>query len=336
MVHLALIGAWHVHTKGFVEDALKTGLAQLEVVWDDDEKRGRAFAEEFDVPFESNLEKLLSNPEIDAVMVECATTRHKEVIIQAADAKKHIFTDKALALSVDECLEIKEAIEKHKVKFMISLESKTIGAYRYAKQLIDNGQLGRVTSAYFRRAHQAALDETMLPSYWFDAAETGGGVTLDLGCHGLYLLPYFCGVPKKITCLMNELYGTGNDENSTTLIEFEDGAIGTAHTSFVASRLDNTLEIIGTEGSLVITGRNQSTFRVWLQSKHVPGHENLEPVPLEQLLLDEEMPSAQFIRLIVSNDSQSIQDFDIDAAISLTRLIECAYTAAKEERTITY
>jgi predicted dehydrogenase len=334
MVQFALLGVWHVHTRGFLEDALKTGLAELKVVWDDDEERGRAFASHFGVPFASDLEEVLKRTDIDAVMVECATTKHKEVIIKAANAQKHIFTDKALALTVQDCMEIKQAIEETGVKFMVSLESKTIGAYRFAKTLVDQGKLGRVTSAYFRRVHQAALDKDMLPSYWFDKDQTGGGVTLDLGCHGLYLLPHFCGVPKKVTCIMNELYGTGSDENSTTIIEFENGAIGTSHTSFVASGLDNLLEIIGTEGSLVITGTNVDNFRVLLQSKHVNGHETLMPVEIESLPEDAESPSAQFIRLVSTNHVENQTEFDMEAAIQLTRLIECAYQSARESKTL--
>ena len=95
MVNLALIGAWHVHTKEFVKEALKTGIAELKVVWDDNETRGKAFAKEFGVPFEKDLDKVLSGKDVDAVLVECATTKHKEVIIKAVNAKKHIFTDKA-------------------------------------------------------------------------------------------------------------------------------------------------------------------------------------------------------------------------------------------------
>ncbi|MCP8970426.1 Gfo/Idh/MocA family protein [Ectobacillus ponti] len=336
MVHLALLGAWHVHTEGFVEEALATGLAELCVVWDEDEGRGKAFAKRFGVPFEGSLDKALHDYHAEAVMVECATTRHTEVILQAAAAGKHIFTDKALALTVAECLQIQEAVEANNVKFAVSLESKGIGAYRYAKQLVDEGKLGTVTSAYFRRVHQAALDRNMLPAYWFHTDETGGGVTLDLGCHGLYLLPYFCGQPKQVTCIMNELYGTGGDENSTTVMEFETGAIGTSHTSFVAYRLDNLLEIVGTEGILVISGTSDSGFRVLLQSKHVPGHEELQPVSSTSLLPDEDMPSAQFIKWVASQTEDSLPDFDIEAAIGLTRLIRCAYQSAREQRTVPY
>ena len=334
MVTVALLGAWHVHAEGFVKEALKTEAAQLKVVWDDDHARGFAFAQKSGVPFEADLDKVLADPVVDAVFVECATTKHKEVILKAATAKKHIFSDKALALTVDDCLEIKEAVEKNMVHFMVSMESKTIGAYRYAKQLVDEGKLGRVTSVYFRRVHQAALEKDMLPHYWFNSAETGGGVTLDLGCHGLYMLPYFCGTPKKVTSLMNQLYGTGSDENSTTVIEFEGGAIGTAHTSFVGSQLDNMLEIIGTEGILVVLGAKN--FKVFLQSKHVSGHEQLTLVETEQLPKDEEIPSAQFVRFLESKHPQDLQEYSINDAINLTRLIECAYESARDAKTVLY
>ncbi|WP_280770801.1 Gfo/Idh/MocA family protein [Salipaludibacillus daqingensis] len=336
MVNLALIGAWHVHTEGFVEDALLTGVAKLKVVWDDDEARGKAFAKRFGVPFEKDLDTVLNDKEVDAVIVECATTTHTDIIIQCANAKKDIFSDKALALTVEDCKKIEAAVDKNHVTFAVSLESKVIGAYRYAKQLVDEGTIGKISAMYFRRAHQAALNKNMLPSYWFDASQTGGGATLDLGCHGLYLLPYFCGTPKKVTCLMNEIYGTGSDENSTTVIEFEDGAIGTAHTSFVASQLGNVFEIIGTEGTILIFGESDDNFKVWLQSKQLPGHEELTLIPREDVPDSEAMPSAQFVRFISSKEEGDLAEFDMNAAISLTRLIECAYESSREGKTVLY
>jgi predicted dehydrogenase len=335
MVKVALLGTWHVHTEWFIKEMLNSGLAELTMVWDDNKERGKNFSDRLGVPFENSLEKVLSREDVEAVIVECATTRHKEMIVKAANAGKHIFSDKALTLNSVDCMEIKRAIEDNRVKFLLSLESKIIGSYQYAKKLVEKGKLGRVTSAYFRRAHQAALDKDMLPSYWFNTEETGGGVTLDLGCHGLYLLPQFCGKPKQVTCLMNELYNTGSDENSTTVIEFENGAIGTSHTSFVAYRMDNLLEIIGTEGSIIISGTDEDNFRVFLQSKNVPGHENLMSVPKEELPKDDEYPIVQFVRMIEAGEN-AVRGFDMDTAIMLTRLIECAYESAKEKKTVQY
>ncbi len=334
MVKLALLSAWHVHTNWFLEKLQESGLGRVTVVWDDDVSRGTEIAAKLGVPFEADLDQALSY-DVEGVMVECATAKHKEVIVKAAKAGKHIFSDKALALSVKDCLEIKKAVEEHHVKLLLSLESKLIGAYQYATDLVKSGKLGRVTSAYFRRAHQAALDPEMLPAYWFDTAQTGGGVTLDLGCHGFYLLPQLCGKPKHVTCLMNQLYHTGSDENSTTVIEFENGVIGTSHTSFVSYQMDNLLEVVGTEGILVISGTGEENFRVLLQSKHLPGHEKLQPVPVEELPQDDEFPIIKFVKLIASGE-ESVPGYDMETAIMLTRLIECAYESAQTGRTIQY
>jgi predicted dehydrogenase len=334
MVSIAVLSAWHVHTYQFIDKLHESGQGRVVCVWDDDEKRGRVCAEKYGVPFEPRLEAVLARKDVEAVMVECATTRHRDIIIQAANAKKHVFSDKALALKVADCLKIQQAIETNGVKFLISMEAKINGPYRYAKKLIDEGKLGRVTSAYFRRDHGDAL-QRFLPAYWYDPAQTGGGATLDLGCHGLYLLHEFCGKPKKVTSLMNELYGTGSDENSTTVIEFEGGAIGTAHTSFVCYKMDNLLEIIGTEGVIIVSGFEPENYRVLLQSKHIPGYEELSPVPLSDVDPDDEFPIVKFARLVQSGDTK-FDSYDIDKAISLTRLIECAYESAKTGKAVTY
>jgi predicted dehydrogenase len=334
MVKLAVLGTWHVHTYQFIERLHESGQGKIVIVWDDDQKRGNKCAQKFNVPFEEDIDKVLDRNDIDGVMVECATTQHMKVILKAANAKKHIFSDKTLAPTTEECIKIKEVIESKKIKFVLSMEAKIAGPYRFAKKLVDEGKLGRVTSAYFRRDHGAAF-ERFLPDYWYDPAQTGGGVTLDLGCHGFYLLPQYCGRPKKVTNLMNELYGTGSDENSTTIIEFENGALGTAHTSFVCSKMDNMLEIIGTGGILVVTGTKPTNYRMFLQSNHLPQYKELTPVPREEYGPDDEFPIVKFARLIQSQDN-SIDSYDLDKAITLARLIECTYESAKTGKVVLF
>ena len=331
MVRFALLSGWHVHTGWFAGELLKSGLGQFAVVWDEDEKRGRAYAQQFGADYTSSLEEALAREDVDAVMVECPTTRHREVIVAVAQAGKHIFTDKALALTQEDSQAIREAVEAAGVKLAVSMEAKSTAPYRYLRQLIQEGKLGRVTSGYFRRAHGAALDPNMLPAYWFDKSQTGGGVTLDLGCHGLYLLPWLCGEPVRVTSRMGELYGTGSDEISSTILEFDSGAMGTAFTSFVCGKMENLLEILGTEGMAVITGTDPGNYRMLLQSDHLPGFETLSPV--EQEWQDAEYPIVQFARLVESEE-KSLPDFDLDAGCQLTRIIEGAYRSAAQGCTV--
>ena len=335
MLKIALLSAWHVHTRWFVKGLEDSGEGHICVVWDEDVARGQKMADDLGVPFVADLDQVLAMENVEAVMVECATTKHTEIILKAAAAKKHIFCDKALALKSADTKAIREAVEANGVKFMLSLESKIIGCYNYATNMVKSGKLGRITAVYFRRAHMAALTN-MLPDYWFDTEQTGGGVTLDLGCHGFYMLPQLCGRPKTVSCRMQELYGTGADESSTTIIEFENGCIGTAHTSFVSYKMDNLLEIIGTEGILVVSGEpNDANFVVLLQCANIPGYEKKTAVPLSEIPQDDPLPIVQFARMVKGNES-SVPGYDMDVAETLTRIIECAYESAATGKTVDF
>lgn len=68
----------------------------------------------------------------------------------------------------------------------------------------------------------------------------------------------------------------------------------------------------------------------------MPGPGNLTPVPNEDILPFAEDPSAQFVRLVASDTEESIPEFDMDTAIMLTRLIECAYESAREQKAVLY
>lgn len=327
MLQFGLLSAWHVHAKDFVTALLQSGLAQVPVVWDDDVARGEAFAEEIGATFEPDLDRVLERTDIQGVLVECRTGLHRAVICKAAAAKKHIFTDKELALTVEDCLAIQRAVEENGVKFAISLESKAIGPYRYARELVEQGMIGAVHAAYFRRAHQAALDRDMLPAYWYDPAQTGGGATLDLGCHGFYMLMDLLGKPARVRCAMHDLYESGFDDISTAVIEFENGAIGTAHTSFVAQRTGNLFEIIGTRGQIVIAGSHPDDFHMLIESDKMPGYERLRAV--DALPPNAELPIVSFARMVGNNVIQELPEYSLDTAVALTRVIDGAYRAAQ-------
>ena len=331
---VALISAWHVHTKKFMARLLAKNV-ECVYVWDFDEARGQQAAHDYQATFEADYRVILADEQIDAVIVEAPTTMHKELIILAAQAKKHIFSEKVLALTTQDCLEIEQAIRTNDVKFMISLESLANNAYHYALQLVHEGVLGEVTSTYFRRSHGAVI-QNHLPSYWFDVSQSGGGVTLDLGSHGFTLLPLICGQPKSVSCIMNETWGSGVDERSTTVIEFTSGAIGTATTSFLASTLDNYLEIIGTQGSLQIVGNEHEPQAIFIQSNVKAEYQRKTLISSEGISKLTDYPIELFVDLVNNSDKKEFPYYDLEAAKTLTRLVECAYESARTGQTVIY
>ena len=96
MLNAAMLSKWHVHAPGYANMLKSSGKVDIKAVWDDDTARGSAWAKELGAEFEPDLAKLLARDDIEAVFCDAPTTAHKDIIIAAAKAGKHIFTEKAL------------------------------------------------------------------------------------------------------------------------------------------------------------------------------------------------------------------------------------------------
>src|SRR5699024_10464825 len=153
MIRVALLSRWHVHADDYAKQIKENVHLTIEMVWDEDQTRGDNWAHELGVPFEEDLDTIMSNPSIDAVVVNTPTTMHKNVIMKSAVNKKHIFTEKVLALTVEDCEEIYAAIEASGVQLMVSLPRLTESDYVHAEQTIKKGLLGKLTMIRCRLAH---------------------------------------------------------------------------------------------------------------------------------------------------------------------------------------
>ena len=132
---IAVIGAWHVHTQEYAQAILKNPQAQLACLWDDDQARGQAMAQTLGVPFQPDLEAIWADSSIQGIQVTTATNQHKEVLLAAAKAGKHIFTEKVLALTNEDAREIAQAVKDSGVKFTISYPHKTQPPIKAASRL---------------------------------------------------------------------------------------------------------------------------------------------------------------------------------------------------------
>jgi len=332
-VRLALVGSWHVHTKSFIEKIEKQSAGKVEwiAVWDHDAVRGKEMAKILGVPYESNYQKILDNENIDAVMIEAETNLHKDLIIRAANAKKHVFTDKVVTPTVKDGLKVKKAIEENGVKLVVSHESIPIASYQYAKKLVDDGSLGDIVAINFRRAHGMAKTD-FLPDSWYDKDVAGGGALIDLGVHGMSMLTYLAGTPKKVSAYMQNWTGREVEDSATIMLEFENGAIGTAHTNMVTSIMENSLEVIGTDGILVVLGKEGSES-VYLNSMHISGMEKgMNLIERSEYNTDDVYPINMFIDFVLdeSNTNQYLPGLDIDTALTVVGISEAAYKSVKK------
>jgi predicted dehydrogenase len=334
-VRMALVGAWHVHTNGFLNRISQMNPGQVEwvAVWDQDAARGRQFAERLGVPYEADYEKVLNDPRVDAVMIEAETHLHKDLIIRAARAKKHVFTDKILTARVEDGLKIKDAIERSGIKFVISHESMPVGAYQFARRLVENGSLGDIVSVHFRRAHGMAKSNT-LPASWWDPAVAGGGALIDLGVHGMGLLAYLAGAPVRVSASMRHRTKRAVEDTATIMVDFENGAIGTAHTNMVTNIQENLLEVVGTDGMLVVVGTDGKDT-VYLNSRHIPERaKGMTVVAPSEYAADGKYPINKFVDFVRdrSNTAQYLAGtgLDMETALRVVAISEAAYESVRQ------
>lgn len=274
---LALLSFWHVHAADYTQDAADHPNAEIVAVWDDDESRGRAGAERFGLAFEPDLASVLANPEIDGVIVTTATAAHVDVIPAAARASKHVFTEKVLAPTLREALDIVRVIEASGVTGWVVLNRLEQPWTRAAERLLADGVIGRVTSARVRVAHDGLLPgergpHGWLPARFVDPAESAGGALIDLGAHPLYLTRRFLGMPRWVSAQASHVTGHEGDDNAVVIMQTERGGLGVAETGFVSRGRRFEFEISGTDGAIAFEDGNDSLdwIRPGIGHEHVP------------------------------------------------------------------
>ncbi len=313
MVKILMLSKWHVHARDYAKTVQAQPDAKITCVWDDDVKRGEEWAKELGSAFEPDLDKALARTDVDAVVVDTPTTDHPYVMLKAAKAKKHIFTEKALATTVADCKEIAKAVEENGIKFCISFPRLTWPLAQLCKKAIDDGLLGNIHFMRMRVAHDGA-SRAWLPDYWYDAKKAGGGAMMDLGCHPMYMASYLLGKPARVASIFNNTCAPGGvDDNAVSVVEFENKAIAVLETSFIAPHHGESFELLGSLGAIVqvdgkIKMRTSQLKDGWFTPDRLP----------------EQQPSA-IRQWLDSIEKGTPSPFGLDKAIALTELLENAY-----------
>jgi len=323
-----MVSFWHVHARDYAIQATAHPDTEIVAAWDEVSDRGRVAAEALGVRFYERLEDLLAEPDIDAVIVDTPTNVHRDIIIASVQAGKHIFTEKVLAPTLYECNEILTAVEQAGVKLTVSLPRLNAGYTQAIKQIIDQKQLGELTLVRTRLSHNGAVRTTenpngWLPEHFFDLEQCAGGALIDLGCHPMYLVRLFLGLPESISATYGYITGREVEDNAVALLYYPEGAIGVVEAGFVNRFSPFTIEVHGTEGSLLYgTPDEKLQIRSTLLGKEGSEKWNI------QANLPAGRPSA-FEQWVTHIQQGTIASENIQMAIDLTRLMEAANLSAK-------
>jgi predicted dehydrogenase len=248
-VKVGLIGS------GFVADlhaAAARMVPDLELVAVASPSPGKAkhFAQERGIPraFE-DYRDLLALPEISLVTLALPNHLHAQAALHAAAAGKHIACEKPLCRTLEEADAMIDGCRKAGVLLMYAEELCFAPKYVRAKQLVDEGALGKVFLVKQSEEHFGPH----MPWFW-DVNLSGGGVLLDMGCHSIEFARWVLGKPKvkSVFASMNtHVHGdkTRGEDHSLCLVEYEGGQVGLAENSWAKQGgVDDRCEIYGSGG----------------------------------------------------------------------------------------
>lgn len=261
-VRIGLIGAGGIagaHVAGYLRNPdTITFAAVADPVRENAEKR----AGDTGAVIYADYREMLADADIDAVDICLPHHLHKDAIVAAARAGKHILCEKPLCLNPEEAREVSEAVEAAGVTLMCAHNQLFLPAVAKAKELIESGTLGRVYEVRTTDSFYNDFDPSTM-GWRAHAATSGGGELIDTGYHPTYLLLHLAGgSPVEVTAMVatHRLTFMEGEDSATVLVRFDNGVIGTVVTSWAYEAADSTerFSAVGELGSLTSDGTTLS------------------------------------------------------------------------------
>ena len=209
-----------------------------------------AFAQKFGIPRAyTDYRQMLALGDLDMVVIGAPNHLHCQMTLEAAAAGKHVVCEKPLCLNLAEADRMIAACRDAKVKLMYAEELCFAPKYVRLKQLLESGALGQPTLLKQSEKH----DGPHAAHFW-DVERSGGGVTMDMGCHAIEFFRWILARPRIASVyaqMSTQIHGskTTGDDNAILILEFENGCVAMAEESWTKlGGMDDRAEVYGSKG----------------------------------------------------------------------------------------
>lgn len=256
----------HMHAYSYADCLKKIPNVEIAAIFDEDIKRGSEASEKYNVPhYSSQLDFLKVS--MDAVIICSENSRHKEMVINAAKAKKHILCEKPIATNVLDAQEMIEVCKEQNVTLQIAYPVRFSAPIQELKEMIDQGVLGEVLAIRTTNRGQN-------PGGWFiDKEQSGGGAVLDHTVHMVDIMRWYLNdeIVEVKSIVDSYFHNIDIDDAGLLTLEFESGVIASHDASW--SRFseyptwgDVTIEVIGTKETVKVDAFKEH-FRIFSDGK---------------------------------------------------------------------
>ena len=251
--------------------------AQVVAVYDPE--NGETIAKELSCDAEASLESLVSRPDVNCVIVASPNYLHKEPVILAAKHGKNVFCEKPISLSYADCDEMVKACEENHVIFMAGHIMNFFNGVHHAKELINEGKIGKVLYCHSARNGWEDVQESVS---WKKIREKSGG-HLYHHIHELDCVQFLMGgMPEEVTMEAGNVAHQGEafgDEDDMIFItaRFKDGRYAVMEWGSAFRWPEHYLLIQGTEGAIKLDMFDAGgTLKIDGKESHFLLHESKE------------------------------------------------------------
>ena len=225
IIGAGLIGRFHARG---VHGLTKLGLvdATYVAICDRELERAESFARIADLDLATaDPEELIASPNVNTIYVCTPTGEHKELVLRAAAAGKHIFCEKPLARTLADAQEMYNAVQSAGVRHQVGLIMHHSPVLTVLKELISDPTLGRLMTIVFRDDQAFPIQGHYASDWRGDVAIAGGGTLIEHSIHDLDLLTWFAGDVESLQAQTRNYAGhEGVEDLASVMLSFASGA----------------------------------------------------------------------------------------------------------------
>ena len=265
MLNIGLIGCGRISKNHFEAIAAQPD-AQCIACCDIIEDRAEQAAQKHNIPtWTTNYEQMLSDPNIDLISICTPSGLHPEHGIQAAQAGKHVLTEKPMACRLAEADELIKTCDEAGVKLFVVLQNRLNPSIQLVRRAFEEGRFGQIymiTSNVFWTRPQEYYD--MAP--WRGTWELDGGAFMNQASHYVDMVQWFGGPIKSVKSITATLARNIEAEDTgSAIIRFQNGAIGSINVTMLTypKNLEGSITILGENGTVRIGGTSMNKIEQW-------------------------------------------------------------------------
>ena len=282
-------GGWHG------KQLQKSDVAELRGVYDINPDKREAAVQEGVRVYES-LEALLDDREVEAVVVATPNDSHKELVIKALEAGKHVICEKPVDVTVAAFDEMCEAAKRNGKLFTVHQNRRWDVDFLAMKQIVKSGEIGDII-----RIESRVHGSRGIPSDWRGTKAQGGGMILDWGVHLIdQIMQIFAGEKvSKVHCDVTHITNQEVDDGFKLQLYFESGK--TAHIEV------GTYNFLAMPRFYLQCSQGTALIRDWTQKTHVAkmkAWNEKEVLPVQT--------AAGITKTMAPRDEITLDEYDVD------------------------